>query len=57
VNLLLGLWLLVARWALGFAGVPRAAWDHWVVGLLVAALAAWTLSRLRRESPGTRRPP
>src|SRR4051794_4409985 len=29
VNLLVGLWLFVAPWVLGFSGVRTAAWDHW----------------------------
>jgi hypothetical protein len=39
LNLLLGLWVLVSPWALGFQGTT-AAWVHIVVGILVAALAA-----------------
>jgi hypothetical protein len=39
LNLLLGLWVLVSPWALGFQGTT-AAWVHIVVGIHVAALAA-----------------
>jgi hypothetical protein len=39
VNLLLGLWVLVSPWVLGFQGTT-AAMVHIVVGILVAALAA-----------------
>lgn len=48
VNLILGIWVFIAPWVLGFSGVPNAAWDHWVVGALVVILAAWDLSTVRR---------
>jgi len=35
VNLVLGAWVFIAPWVLGFAGLQTAAWDHWVVGVLV----------------------
>jgi SPW repeat len=46
-NLVLGAWIFVAPWALGFVGLPRASWDHWIVGALVFLLALWELNRLR----------
>jgi hypothetical protein len=48
VNLLLGIWLFVAPWALGFTQLGGAAWDHWVVGVLVFLLAASDLQTVRR---------
>ena len=39
LNLLLGLWVLVSPWVLGFQGTT-AATVHILVGILVAALAA-----------------
>ena len=36
VNLLLAVWIFVAPWALNFAApLPAAAWDHWIVGVLI----------------------
>lgn len=43
VNLALGLWSMIAPWALGFAGVTAAATAHVVVGLIVALVAAGSL--------------
>jgi hypothetical protein len=42
----LGLWLVVSPWVLGFAGMQAALWTHIVVGVLViivsvAALLHW----------------
>jgi SPW repeat len=51
-NIVLGAWIFVAPWALGFVGIPRAGWDHWIVGALVFLLAIWSLSRLR-NAPAT----
>ena len=44
VLLILGLWLFVAPWVLGFSNSGAAAWDHWIVGVLAFVLAAWNLS-------------
>lgn len=38
----LGLWLIVAPWALGFATDAQALFTHVVIGVLVAAFSAWT---------------
>jgi hypothetical protein len=37
----LAAWLIVSPYALGFAAVQAAAWNHLVVGLLVGVLALW----------------
>lgn len=40
VNVVLGIWIFVAPWALGFTALPSAAWDHWVIGAIIFFLAA-----------------
>jgi hypothetical protein len=40
VNLVLGIWIFVAPWALGFTSLPSASWDHWVIGAVIFILAA-----------------
>jgi hypothetical protein len=47
VNAILGVWLFVAPWALGFSGLSNATWDHWIVGALVFAFAVWDLQEIR----------
>ena len=49
VNLALGIWVVLAPWILGFTGVTYALWAHVVLGLLVAAVAAWELWQVRHE--------
>jgi hypothetical protein len=45
INVLLGGWIFIAPWVLGFAGLfPAAAWDHWIVGAVIAILGIWSLS-------------
>jgi len=53
VNVLLGLWVAVSPWLLGFAGVANARWTHLLVGLAVAALAAYELWRMSDETRPT----
>jgi hypothetical protein len=45
INLVLGAWIFVAPWALGFAigPYPSAKWDHWIVGALIFLISASNL--------------
>src|SRR5690242_7064956 len=42
-NLVLGFWLIVAPFALGFATHRAATWNHCFVGLVVGGGALWAL--------------
>lgn len=46
LNLALGFWIFASPWIYGFEHVGRAAWDHWIVGALIFALAAWDLATI-----------
>jgi uncharacterized membrane protein len=41
VNFVLGLWLIVAPFALLYRGISAALWDNVIVGIIIAALAGW----------------
>lgn len=43
LNAIIGLWLLVSPWVLGFASTDTAGalWNHVAVGLVVGGLALW----------------
>ncbi len=41
--LVLGAWLVMAPWIVGFATIAVALWTHVVIGILVAALSVWEL--------------
>jgi SPW repeat len=40
-NFILGVWLIVAPFALVYRGISAALWDNVIVGIIVAVLAAW----------------
>jgi hypothetical protein len=52
VNMLLGIWIFIAPWVLGFATqqTQNAAWDHWVVGFLVFIVSLSNLWIFRRAT-------
>lgn len=41
VNLILGLWLIISPWVLGFSTVAGAMWNSLIVGIVVAILSYW----------------
>ncbi|RWF63555.1 MAG: hypothetical protein EOS47_18615 [Mesorhizobium sp.] len=43
VNLVLGLWLIVSPWLLGFMANANAMATHVVLGILVVAASAWAV--------------
>jgi hypothetical protein len=51
VNLIVGLWVLISPWVLGFTGVTAAARTHVTIGLIVAILAAVELVLIMRHPP------
>ena len=50
LNGILGAWLVIAPWVLGFSSLPAAAWNHVIVGLLVLAFAAWEVWDVRQKA-------
>jgi hypothetical protein len=44
-NLVLGGWLFIAPWVLGYAFVPAAAWNSWIIGAVVAVISVAALIR------------
>jgi len=49
VNLIVGIWVLIAPFILGFGGAATAMWTHVVIGLVVAILAAVELWGVTRQ--------
>lgn len=43
-NLVLGAWLVVAPFLLGYSGESTAAWSHVIVGIVIAADAIWAMA-------------
>jgi VIT1/CCC1 family predicted Fe2+/Mn2+ transporter len=42
INAILGLWLIVAPFVLGFSAVTAAMWNSIIIGVVVAVLGAWS---------------
>lgn len=38
----LGVWVAIAPWVLGFTAVTSAVWSHVILGILIAVIAAWS---------------
>ncbi len=51
INLVLGAWLFFAPWLLGFTAVAAAAWNSWIIGLVVGVDALWALAAKRIGPP------
>lgn len=49
-NFILGVWLVIAPFALVYRGISAALWDNVIVGIIIAVLAAWRA--LGKESVG-----
>jgi hypothetical protein len=51
VNVVLGIWLVVSPWILGFTTLTAALWNQVVVGIVVGALALWSTMTTRGGRP------
>ncbi len=49
IALLLGFWLVVAPWFVGFTNIITARWTHVVLGTLVTAVAVWEVWSIRKS--------
>lgn len=54
-NIAVGVWIFVSPWVLAFSGHSSAAWDQWLVGIVVTLIAALVYFQMgRTESRGER---
>jgi hypothetical protein len=44
VNVVIGIWLIVAPWVLGFSDNVLVKWSSVICGLILVAMNAWILS-------------
>lgn len=54
VNLVIGVWLIIAPFVLGFNDQGAATWNHVVIGLLIVADAALVMFAKPTHTPITR---
>jgi hypothetical protein len=52
VQLVLGLWVLVSPWAMGFADLTAALWSNVIVGALIVIFSLWQLFGGKSSSAG-----
>jgi hypothetical protein len=52
-SIVLGLWLAISPWIVGFAAVLAARWTDVVLGLLIAAIAGWEVWFVRSHKSVT----
>jgi hypothetical protein len=52
ISLILGVWLFISPWVLGFAALSAAAWTAWIIGILFVVVNGWTLLQTRGSHVG-----
>jgi len=48
IHLAVGGWLFFTPWIFGYVTMTGAAWNAWIVGVLVAAIAIWGIVAVRQ---------
>ena len=51
VQLVLGLWVLVSPWILGFSEISTALWSNVIIGVLIVISALWQLFGVKSSTP------
>lgn len=51
VDVVLGVWLIVSPWLLGFAAMTALTWNAVIMGAIVVALSGWVLYQDTSEMP------
>lgn len=53
INVLAGIWLIIAPFVLGYSVVTAALWNDIIVGIVVVVLAGWAALTVGRHHPMT----
>ncbi len=48
INILLGIWMIISPFALGFANVPRSLWNNVILGIVIGIVAIIRTSTTRQ---------
>lgn len=54
INVVLGAWLLISPWLLGFNTSTALTWNAVIIGVIILWFAAWALTDERGQKPATR---
>ena len=52
ISIVLGVWLFISPWVLGFTAIGSAAWTAWIIGVLFVVVNGWTLLQTRNSRVG-----
>ena len=47
INVVLGIWLIISPWVLGYTGIHAAAWNNVILGIIVIVLSWWSAMSTR----------
>lgn len=53
INLILGAWLILAPFAIGYSATVAPLWNDMIIGVVVAVLAATSAISVQRHHPST----
>src|SRR5579884_136494 len=48
INFLIGIWVFISPWVLGYVAHTGMAWSAWIIGALVIILSAWAIAVAQR---------
>lgn len=51
INVVLGIWLIIAPFLLGYTAVKAAVWNDVIVGIVVIVLAGWGVVAISHQHP------
>lgn len=49
VNLILGVWLIIAPWVVGFSNMSTPTWNSVILGIIVALVNLWGVMEFQRR--------
>ncbi len=51
IQLILGLWIFISPWILGFSDISTALWSNVIFGALIVIFALWELFATKPSMP------
>lgn len=54
IELIVGLWLIVAPWALGLSNATLMLWSNTIIGVLIVLLSAWDIIAIIEMKKGAK---
>lgn len=49
INVILGIWVFISPWVLGYSHLTTQAWSAWIIGILTIIFSAW--AALQMQAP------